>query len=66
MINLEDNFRHRIEINRYGAGGMTVSLDGAQVLSANDRSFRNPFSGITIANDGGDYTIREITVFGDR
>jgi hypothetical protein len=65
-LNLEDNFRHRIEFNRDKAGGMTVSLDGELVLSANDQSFRDAFSGITIANDGGDYSLREITVFGDR
>ncbi len=65
-LNLEDNFRHRVEINRDKAGGMTVLVDGAQLLSANDRSFRDPFAGITIANDGGDYSLREITVFGDR
>ena len=65
-LNLEDNFRHRIEINRDTDGGMTVSIDGGRVLSASDRSFRDPFSGITIANDGGDYSIREITVLGDR
>ena len=65
-LNLEDNFCHRIEINRDTDGGMTVSVDGGRVLSATDRSFRGPFSGITIANDGGDYSIREITVFGDR
>ena len=65
-LNLEDNFRHRVEINRDTDGGMTVSVDGGRVLSATDRSFRDPFSGITIANDGGDYSIREITVCGDR
>jgi hypothetical protein len=65
-LNLEDNFRHRIEFNRDRDGSMTVSVDGGQVLSAADRSFRDPFSGITIANDGGDYSLREITVFGER
>ena len=65
-LNLEDNFRHRIEINRDTDGGMTVSIDGARLLEVADRSFRDPFSGITIANDGGDYSIREITILGDR
>lgn len=65
-LNLEDNFRHRIEFDRDRDGGMTVSVDGRQVLSAADRSFRDPFSGMTIANDGGDYSLREITVFGER
>ncbi len=65
-LNLEDNFRHRIEFNRDAAGGMTVSVDGAQLLNVADQSFRDPFSGITIANDGGDYSLREITVSGTR
>jgi hypothetical protein len=65
-LSLEDNFRHRVEIVRDSAGGMTVSLDGGKVLSASDNSFRDPFSGIAVANDGGDYAIREITVFGSR
>ena len=65
-LNLEDKFRHRIEFSRDAAGGMVVSVDGGQMLNATDRSFRDAFSGITIANDGGDYSIRKITVFGDR
>ncbi|MEE8172503.1 MAG: hypothetical protein V3T62_06195, partial [Alphaproteobacteria bacterium] len=65
-LNLEDKFRHRIEFNRDSDGGMTVSVDGGRLLNATDRSFRDAFAGITIANDGGDYSLREITVFGDR
>ena len=65
-LNLEDNFRHRVEFSRDSDGGMKVSVDGAVLLSATDVSFRDPFSGLTIANDGGDYSLREITVLGDR
>ena len=65
-LNLEDNFRHRVELNRDASGGMTVSIDGKLLLDAADQSFRDPFSGMTIANDGGDYSLREITVSGLR
>jgi hypothetical protein len=65
-LNLEDKFRHRIEFSRDAAGAMTVSVDGGQMLNATDQSFRDAFSGIAIANDGGDYSLRQITVFGDR
>ena len=65
-LNLEENLRHRVEINRDANGGMSVSIDGAEVLNATDQSFRDAFSGITIANDGGDYSLREITVSGLR
>jgi len=65
-LSLEDNFRHRVEINHDASGGMTVMIDGKQLLNATDQSFRDAFSGVTIANDGGDYSIREITVSGIR
>ncbi len=65
-LNLEDNFRHRVEFSRDSDGGMKVSIDGGLLLSATDVSFRDPFAGLTIANDGGDYSLREITVLGDR
>jgi hypothetical protein len=41
---------------------MVVSIDGAHMFETSDQSFRDAFSGMTIANDGGDYSIREITV----
>ena len=64
--NQEDNFRHRVEFSGDSDVGMKVSVDGGVLLSATDMSFRDPFSGLTIANDGGDYSLREITVLGDR
>ena len=34
---------------------MNVSFDGVVLLGVTAVSFRDPFSGLTIANDGGDY-----------
>lgn len=65
-LNLEDKFRHRIEFKRDSGGAMTVSVDGGIILSATDKSFRDAFAGLTFANDGGDYSLREITVSGNR
>ncbi|SVE60061.1 uncharacterized protein METZ01_LOCUS512915 [marine metagenome] len=53
-LNLEGNFRHRVEFSRDSGVGMKISVDGAVPLSANDVSFRDPFSGWIIANEGGD------------
>jgi len=54
-LNLERNFRHRVEFGRDSDVGMNVSFDGVVLLSVTAVSFRDPFSGLTIANDGGDY-----------
>ncbi len=53
-FNLEGNFCHRAEFSRDSDVGMKISVDGAVPVSANDVSFRDPFSGWIIANEGGD------------
>lgn len=65
-LNLEDNFRHRVEFSRDSDGVMKISVDGGVLFSVTDVSFRDPFAGLTIANEGGDYSLREIIVLGNR
>lgn len=65
-LNREDNFRHRVEFSRDTSGVMVVSIGGAQMFETSDQSFRDVFSGMIIANDGDDYSIREIAVSGTR
>ncbi len=43
---------------------MSVSVDGGILVEASDRSFRDPFNGVALINEGGDFTVREITVSG--
>lgn len=64
MVNLEDGYRHRILLVRDGTGGMSLSLDGGTLLQVNYKSFRYPFAGITLANEGGKFAIREVSVSG--
>ncbi|MEE8171952.1 MAG: hypothetical protein V3T62_03390 [Alphaproteobacteria bacterium] len=63
-LKLEDGFRHRIVLVRDESGGMSLSVDGGTLVEVSDRSFRDPFNGITLANEGGDFAVREITVLG--
>ncbi len=63
-MKLEDGYRHRILLMRDETGGMVVTVDGAAVIDVSDRSFRDPFNGVALANRGGDFSVREITVSG--
>jgi len=62
-VALEDKKSHSVAWNRDGAGRMTVSIDGKQVLSATDLGLRDAFQGVSISNRGGDYIIKSIAVF---
>lgn len=63
-VTLEDQKPHVISWTRDQGGKMTVAVDGKTVLSASDRGFNDPFQGIAIANRGGDYIFKRITVRG--
>lgn len=63
-ISLEDDASHSITFSRDDQGEMVVELDGTELIRATDRSFRDPFDGISIVNDGGDYVISEIVIYG--
>ena len=43
-------------------GEMTVSVDGDRVIEARDRSFKDPFDGFVMVNEGGDFAVDEVTV----
>jgi len=60
---LEDGNMHTINWQRARNGQMTVLLDGKQVLSVRDRTYRDQFSGFVMTNRGGDYGIRSIAIF---
>jgi hypothetical protein len=55
---------HQIEWRRVPDGEMIVFLDGKEIIRTLDRADPDGFDGFTIANKGGDYTIRQIAIFG--
>ena len=63
-LKFEDGKSHVIEWSRDRGGHMVVKVDGAEVISVTDRSYRDAFDGIALVNGGGDYAIRSITVDG--
>ena len=60
---LADGNMHTLNWQRTRSGLMTVLLDGKQILSVRDRSYRDPFSGFVMTNRGGDYGIRSVSIF---
>lgn len=62
LVPLEDQKTHIVSWTRDKVGQMEVSVDGKVILSAADRGFSDPFDGVTIANRGGDYIIKNISV----
>ncbi|MGD9537645.1 MAG: hypothetical protein AB7P52_08370 [Alphaproteobacteria bacterium] len=59
---LEDGRAHQLSLTRNARGEMTVALDGSTLFSVVDRAFSDPFAGIAIANQNGDFTVRSIEV----
>ena len=63
LVALEDKKTQRLLWMRNADGLMTVSIDGREVLKASDQTFRGPFDGLRIVNQGGDYIFKRIAVF---
>jgi len=61
---LEDDRTHIVEWTRGTDGAMSVSVDGAEVMTTVDRGFRDPFSGFVFINRGGDYGLHRILISG--
>ncbi len=58
------NQEYAVQWTRDQRGEMTISLDGKEVIRVSDRGLADPFTGFTLVNRGGDYALREITVYG--
>jgi len=47
-------------------GTMTVGVDGTSLLEVRDLTYRQPFDGIALINDGGDWRYGELAVYAER
>lgn len=63
-LGIEDGKEHEIRWTRNRQGEMTVSVDGSQIMAAADRSFADPFNGITFVNTGGDAAVSYMKIEG--
>ncbi len=63
-LNLEDKRTHILLWTRDRAGDMTVSIDGKQLMTVRDQSFNDPFNGLSLINNNGDYIISKVAIKG--
>jgi hypothetical protein len=63
-IGLEDGNPHTIEWRRGNSAEMVVLLDEKEVIRTVDRANNDPFDGFNIVNKGGEFEIRQVSVFG--
>jgi hypothetical protein len=64
VIGLEDGNTHTIEWRRGTDGEMVVLLDDKEVIRTVDRAYDDPFDGFNILNKGGDFEIKQVSIFG--
>lgn len=63
-ININDWGGHKIEWSRGYSGMMEVKLDDVSLFQATDRSFNDPFDGLSILNGAGDFSLAYMEVMG--
>lgn len=63
-IVLEDGNPHTIEWRRGNDGEMVVLLDNKEVIRTVDRAHDDPFDGFGVVNKGGEFELKQISIFG--
>ena len=63
-LTLEDKRPHFIDWTRRADGSMSVPVDGADVLTTQDRGFNGAFDGFRLVNRGGDFIVRSVSIEG--
>jgi hypothetical protein len=63
-IALEDGKPHSIEWRRGNDGEMVVLLDSREVMRTVDRAYDDPFDGFALINKGGEFELKQISIFG--
>ena len=63
-IGLEDGNTHTIEWRRGNDGEMVVLLDDKEIIRTVDRAYDDAFDGFNIVNKGGEFEIKQVSIFG--
>ncbi|SMF18622.1 Peptidoglycan-binding (PGRP) domain of peptidoglycan hydrolases-containing protein [Tistlia consotensis] len=59
-VRFDDGAKHTLDWRRDANGLNTVELDGRVVLQVLDRTFQDPFDGVSLVNAGGTWSIDEV------
>lgn len=63
---LDDGRPHAVLFSRTENGDMVVRIDDRDVLQGSDLAYRKNFSGLTVTNSGGKYSIDNIEVYTEK
>ena len=63
-IVLDDGAPHTMEWRRSVDGEMVVLLDNREVIRALDRAYDDPFDGFSVINKGGEFELKQVSIFG--
>ncbi len=63
---IADDAPLEVTLARRPGGQMTAAIGEQELFSASDRSFNDAFTAILIANRGGDYAVRQLTLRGTK
>ncbi len=63
-LSIEDKAFHTFEWTRGQDGTMRVLVDGAEMIRTSDRGFSDPFDGVRISNQSGDFIVRQVSANG--
>lgn len=60
---MEDKKSHAVTLDRAADGTMTVTFDGEDLIKVVDKSFKDPFDGVRLSDQGGDFILGSIKVW---
>jgi hypothetical protein len=63
-IVLDDGAPHTVEWRRSNDGEMVVLLDNKEVIRTVDRAYDEAFEGFAVINKGGEFDIKQVSIFG--
>lgn len=63
---IADDAPLEITLARRPGGQMSAAIGDEELFSASDRSFNDPFTAVLLANRGGDYAVRQLTLRGTK
>jgi hypothetical protein len=63
-VALEDGNTHTIEWRRGNEGEMVVLLDDKEIIRTIDRAYDDAFDGFNVVNKGGEFEIKQVSIFG--
>lgn len=63
-VGLENGQDHTLELTRDTTGELVIGLNGAELIRVRDMGIRDPFDRFLFVNNGGEYRIQSVALYG--